>query len=232
MNKLVAWLRIIRPPIAFISCLGAVAGALNCAIFLNIELSYFQMVMVILGAFFLSTGLMVHNDVTDLESDKVNRPHKPLSAGVIKVKTAFITGLVLMFLSIIIALLINIKDEGAINWSCGILTLILVMMGLYYNHYGKYHGIFGNIAVAFGVGSIPYWGAIAVAPNYPVLMFPLALAIFVQEIGREIMVTAGDFEGDRKAGFKTLPVKIGRKKAMYVALLFYLLFIPLYPLPA
>ena len=232
MNKLIAWLRIIRIPIAFISCLGAVVGALNCAIFINIELSYFQIFMVIIGAFFLSTGLMVHNDVTDLESDKINRPDKPLSTGVIKVKTAFVTGIVLMILSVIIILLINIKDKGTLNWSCATLTLILVVIGLYYNYYGKYHGIFGNIAVAFGVGSIPFWGSIAVLPSYYILMFPLALAIFVQEIGREIMVTTGDFKGDQKVGFKTLPVQIGRKKSMYIALLFYLLFIPLYPLPA
>ena len=232
MNKLIAWLKIIRPPIAFISCLGAIVGALNCAIFLDIELSYFQIFMVILGAFFLSTGIMIHNDVTDLESDKVNRPHKPLSTGIIKIKTAFITGIVLMILSIIVVLLINIKDKGTLNWSCAIFTIILVIIGLYYNIYGKQHGIFGNIAVAFGVGSIPFWGSIAVLPNYYILMLPLALAIFVQEIGREIMVTAGDLEGDKKAGFKTLPVQIGRKKSMYVALFFYLLFIPLYPLPA
>jgi 4-hydroxybenzoate polyprenyltransferase len=63
-------------------------------------------------------------------------------------------------------------------------------------------------------------------------MLPLAFAIFVQEIGREIMVCAGDYTGDLKAGFKTLPVKIGRKKSMYIALFFYLAFIPPYPLPA
>ena len=42
--------------------------------------------MIILGPAFLSTGTMVHNDVTDLESDKVNRPHKPLPKKIIKEK--------------------------------------------------------------------------------------------------------------------------------------------------
>jgi 4-hydroxybenzoate polyprenyltransferase len=63
-------------------------------------------------------------------------------------------------------------------------------------------------------------------------MLPLALALFTQEIGREIMVCAGDFTGDLKSGFKTIPVKYGRKKSMYIALIFYLFYIPLYPLPA
>ena len=63
-------------------------------------------------------------------------------------------------------------------------------------------------------------------------MFPLAIAIFFQEVGREIKVCVGDYIGDVKAGWKTTPVNLGRKKSMYVALLFYLAFIPLFPLPA
>ena len=232
MKKLEAWIRIIRPPIVFISCLGAFVGALNTATYVNTELSVFQILMVVVGAAFLSSGLMIHNDVTDLKSDEVNRPHKPLPQRVIKTKTASAIGIILMLLSILIALFVNIKGDGGLNINCAVLTVIIVLIGLYYNHYGKYHGIFGNLAVALGVGAIPYWGSIAVFPNDITIMFLLAFAIFIQEIGREIMVNAGDYVGDLKAGFKTMPVNIGRKNSMYVALLFYILFVPLYLLPA
>jgi len=232
VNIFEAWFRIIRPPIVFISCLGALIGLFNSAIFLEIQPSYFQMLMIILGAFFLAAGLMLHNDVTDLESDKINRPYKPLPSGVIGEKTAFYSGIFFMIISIIIGLMINIKDTGIINWKCGLLTLILVVVGLYYNHYGKYHGIVGNIAVAFGVGAIPFWGSIAAFPWRLDLMLTLAVALAIQEVGREIMVCAGDYKGDLEAGFKTFPVQMGRKKSMYVALIFYLGFIPLFPLPA
>jgi geranylgeranylglycerol-phosphate geranylgeranyltransferase len=188
--------------------------------------------MLLLVPAFLSIGTMVHNDVTDLESDKVNRPHKPLPAGIIKEKTAYTTGIVLMVSSIILALLVNFKDQNIVNWNCGILTAILVIVGLYYNYYGKHHGIFGHMAVAFAVSAIPYWGAIAVFPDKPLLMLPLAVAIFSQETGREIMVCAGDYIGDLKAGFKTTPVNLGRKRSMQIALLFYIAFIPLFLLPA
>jgi len=234
MNRFIAWFRIIRPPIVFISCLGAIVAALNGSIYINgnIELSFFQIFMTLLAAAFLSAGLMVHNDVTDLRSDKTNRPNKPLPSGAINEKTAFIAGITFMVISIIIALSINITDTGLINWNCGFFTLVIMVVGLYYNHYGKSHGIFGHITVALGVGAIPYWGSIAIFPDAFLLMAPLSIAIFIQEIGREIMVNAGDFTGDLGAGFKTLPVRIGRKRSMYTALIFYLIFIPLYPLPA
>lgn len=207
-------------------------GALNSTVYLHEEISFFQIIMILLGSAFLSSGLMVHNDVKDLKSDEINRPHKPLPSRFIKVRTASVVGILLMLFSIIIALLINIKDSNSLNWRCGFLTFVVMVIGLYYNHYGKYHGILGNIAVALGVGAIPYWGAMGVFPSEPFLILPLAIAIFVQEIGREIMVNAGDYIGDLKAGFRTLPVQVGRKRSMYIALLFYLAFIPLYPLPA
>jgi geranylgeranylglycerol-phosphate geranylgeranyltransferase len=233
LSKLmIAWARMIRLPILFLCCFGAVVGALNTAVFLNAQVSLFQIFILILAPAFLSVGTMVHNDVTDLKSDKVNRPYKPLPAGIIKEKTAYFTGLSLMFASIIIALFVNINDTGELNWNCTIFTAFLVFVGIYYNYYGKYHGIFGHISVSIGVGAIPYWGAIAIFPNELIVMLPLAIAIFFQEVGREIMVCVGDYHGDLKAGFKTTPVKLGRKRSMYVALIFYLAFIPLFPLPA
>jgi len=235
MHKFSAWFRIIRPPIIIISCLGALVGVLNVSAHINdgiIRISFFQLFMVIIGATFLSAGLMIHNDVTDLKSDRINRPYKPLPSKKIKVKTAQTMGIILMILSIVISLLVNINDTGLLNWRCGILTLSIFIVGITYNYYGKYHGIFGNILVAYGVGSIPYWGAVAVAPEpqYLLVIMPLAFALFIQEIGREIMVNSGDYFGDLKAGFKTLPVLLGREKAMYIALIFYIVFIPIFPI--
>jgi 4-hydroxybenzoate polyprenyltransferase len=228
----IAWIRMIRPPILFLCSFGAVVSALNCAIYMNEPLSFFQILFLILGPAFLSTGTMLHNDITDLESDKINRPHKPVPSGLLKKKTVYYTGLALMIGSIFLAALVNYIDKRSINWECGILTVLLVIIGLYYNYYGKHHGLVGHMAVAFGVGAIPYWGGLAVFPNQPLLMLPLAAALFFQEIGREIMVCAGDLIGDTKAGFKTTPVRHGRKRSMQIALLFYLLFIPIFPLSA
>jgi geranylgeranylglycerol-phosphate geranylgeranyltransferase len=228
----IAWIKMIRPPILFLCCFGAVVSALNCALFMRVNLSYYQLLFLILTPAFLSTGTMFHNDITDLESDKINRPKKPVPSGLLKEKTVYYTGLALMIASIFLASLVNYKDTGAINWECGVFTFVLVVIGLYYNYYGKHHGLVGHMAVAFGVGAIPYWGGLAVFPNQPLLMLPLAIAIFFQETGREIMVCAGDYIGDLKAGFKTTPIRLGRKRSMQIALFFYLLFIPIFPLSA
>jgi len=96
----IAWIKMIRPPILFLCCFGAVVSALNCALFMGVNLSYYQLLFLILTPAFLSTGTMFHNDITDLASDKINRPKKPVPSGLLKEKTVYYTGLTLMIGSI------------------------------------------------------------------------------------------------------------------------------------
>jgi len=96
----IAWIRMMRPPILFLCSFGALVSALNCAIYNNVTLSIFQILLLILAPAFLSIGTMFHNDITDLESDKVNRPKKPVPAGILKEKTVYYTGIALMIGSI------------------------------------------------------------------------------------------------------------------------------------
>ena len=126
-----AWIRMIRPPILFLCSFGAVVSALNCAIYMEEPLSLFQILFLIIAPAFLSTGTMFHNDITDLESDKINRPHKPVPSGLLKKKTVYYTGLALMIGSIFLSSLVNYIDTRTINWECGILTVFLVIIGLY-----------------------------------------------------------------------------------------------------
>jgi geranylgeranylglycerol-phosphate geranylgeranyltransferase len=228
MEKLEAWFKIIRPPILFISALGAAVGALN--VDLNPDPITFWLAL-IAWAPLVYTGIMIHNDYTDLESDKVNRPNKPIPSGGISPNTARYTGLGMMFGGTALAFLINIH-KGEINYSAGLVALSLTIVGIVYNHWGKGWGIWGNVFVAYGVAIIPFYGGVAMEPMDGILaMAPLTISIFIMEIGREIIVCAEDVEGDIKAGFKTFPVRIGAKKAMYVAVVFYVGYALLYPAP-
>lgn len=237
MNRLEAWFRVVRPPIVIISIFGASVGALNVTLPRGVALDPLAFFLTLLGAAVLAAGLMVHNDYTDLESDRVNRPHKVLPRNIIKPKTANYTGLGLMLSTVIIAVLIgpvNPIDSSytpyGINVPLIILTIAVVIIGILYNYEGKYTGIWGHVMVAFGVGAIPLWGAIAMQPQLPLLMVPLALAIFIMEIGREIMVCAGDIKGDIEAGYRTTPVRAGRLMSMNIALSFYIFSIPFFPI--
>lgn len=216
-----AWFRVVRPPIVLLSVVGSAAGALNVTLAAGKPVPEPALALGLLSSGLLAAGLMVHNDYTDLPSDRVNRPWKPIPSGAIAPRTAEWSGLGMMLLSALMALLISIP--------LGILSISVLAVGVAYNHRGKHASILGHAMVAYGVGAIPYYGALAMGDALS--MLPLAAAVFVMEIGREIMVCAGDIVGDRKAGFRTLPVLAGKRRAMLAALLCYILSVPFYPIP-
>lgn len=247
-SKVLGWVRMMRPLIVFISIFGASVGALNVTyanipINEEIGLEVGMLVIALLASGFLAGGLMIHNDYTDLESDRVNRAQKPLPSGLISPGLAARVGIGMMIVSIILAFsttLFTTEKYGdgfalfGFNIPCGLLTTFIVLTGIYYNKKGKYTGLLGHTIVAFGVGAIPLWGAWALRPytlSDLLIMLPLSLAIFFMEIGREIMVCIGDLEGDIAAGFKTTPVRLGRNPSMFIVLFFYAFFIPFYPIP-
>jgi len=226
VNLVEAWFRVIRPPIIIISVVGASAGALNVTIGQGEDLPLVTYMMTCLFAALLAAGLMVHNDYYDLPSDRVTRPHKPLPMGIIRPETAKWVGFGLMVAAVLVALFGRWWDFGEVDVPTALMVAFVFLVGLYYNAKGKYTGIWGHVMVAIGVGLIPYVGAMPFG-DY-VSMAPLALGIGVMEVGREILVCAGDIEGDRAAGFCTLPVKIGQRKSLQVALAFYIVSVPFF----
>ncbi len=237
-DKIWAWIQIGRPLIIFISIFGALVGALNLHAHLRQSAGSMPgpgalaLWDLMLGAALLSAGLMIHNDVTDYPSDRINRPHKPLPRGAISHGWAKWTGIALMLAAVAVAATAR-GPSGALHWNplCGALTALVVVSGIFYNDHGKMYGLLGHCVVAFGVGAIPLWGALKLYPTQGLMMLPLACAIFVMEIGREIMVCIGDLPGDREAGFRTSPIRLGRDRAMQLVLLFYTGYLALLPLP-
>lgn len=211
MNKLMAWLRIIRPPIVIISILGSLA----CYLLSEPDSNSWNLILLAAVAGFISAGLMVDNDVWDLPSDRVRRRSKPLCSGAISVRQAHIAGYIFMSLAGGLAIFMA--------WPALLYVWSMLAVGAWYNRRGKLSHIWGNTATAYGVGGIVLLPMLY-AGEYR--LFPLFLGIFIQEIGREIMVGIGDVEGDRAAGWRTLPVLVGRYQAQKIAGLFYLLGIP------
>ena len=231
MGKARDWALIARPPIVLISVVGASVGFLNVTIGEGRALPTVGYAANAVAAGLLAAGLMVHNDYYDLASDKVNRPHKVLAQGRIKERTARDVGFALMVLGVLVSFAGHPRGGfvDSLNFTAGLIAVTVLADGLLYNTIGKKHGIGGHIEVAYGVALIPIFGAAGAGDV--LLLWPLGLGLFVMEIGREIMVGAGDIEGDRKAGWITLAVKVGMRKALIVALLFYIVSLPLFLAP-
>ena len=218
MNRFYAWFRIVRPPIVFITVLGSIAGALLFTHSLDWR---FWTAMFAWGVCW--AGIMVHNDYTDLRSDIVNRPNKPIPSGAISPETAHWVGMAMMLFGPVVIFGLYFRDNLLLAATAGFWAFTLLLVGILYNYWGKDWGVVGHFLVAWGVAIIPFFGAAMVEPIYGAMVTAwLFIGVIIGEIGREIIVCCGDYYGDVKQGWKTVPVRLGRRAAMLTVPLFFL----------
>lgn len=179
-----------------------------------IVLSLFVPVFSEMGAFAL-------NDYLDIETDRLNKKlERPLVKGTISPAFALYFSIVSLLLSTVMAYFINIIAFA--------IAVLFNLLAVAYNWKLKDIMLMGNIYIALTM-AIPFiFGNFVVSDTLSVLAVVLALLGFIAGLAREIVKSVQDMEGDVKARrSKTLPVVIGKKQSLVVAVVLYLLFIPL-----
>jgi geranylgeranylglycerol-phosphate geranylgeranyltransferase len=175
--------------------------------------AFYAMVVVSLA----TAGGMVANNYFDRKIDKDGT----IARGEISPRNAAILAAVLFTVAIAITLLTLPVLAIAIGVFNGILLII-------YTPWLAPMGLVGNLAVAYLSASAFLFGAAAVGSLEVALI--LVLLAFFASVGREVVKDIEDMEKD-KSRRKTLPMRIGTRKAALVALLFLILAVLVSPLP-
>jgi geranylgeranylglycerol-phosphate geranylgeranyltransferase len=111
-NRLKAYVELIRPftllaPIIVSTCIMIASYRYNN---LTNDFTYLVIILIIpagLSLAILNSASNVLNQVTDLKSDKISKPYRPIPKGIVSKKEAFIISIILYILSITIAYLVN-----------------------------------------------------------------------------------------------------------------------------
>ncbi len=149
------------------------------------------------------------NDYFDLTEDKINKPDRPIPAGLVSAASA--------------RWLIALLAVGALTFSALISTLAIVaaftVLGLLmlYNLRLKATPGGGNLLIALLAGCTLLVGAVAIEGFNPPRLKPLlapALVLTSFIAAREILKTLEDVDGDRIAGKQTLATQLGAHKVM------------------
>ena len=160
------------------------------------------------------------NDYFDREVDRVAHPERPIPSGAVPPSGALAASVVLFAIALILGIMINL-------WSIGIVvTSIAIMVG--YERYLKAEGIAGNLAISWLTGALFLFGGAAV--DRLDLAWILAGLAFLATLGREIVKDIQDIEGD-KGSRRTLPMRIGTRKAGVLASVGFLAAVALSPAP-
>ena len=219
--NLIALLSLIRPINSFMIGLAVVVGiAIGSPDMLFSRLTIYGFIT----GFSISSYSMIINDIYDIEIDKVNQPERPLAKQIISINFALSLSLIL--------LLIGLTSSMIISYSHLIITVIFSFLSWFYNIWGKKQGIIGNSIVASSM-SIPFIFGGVITGNISLLVWSISLIAFLSGMGREIIKTIADVDGDKIKGIKSVSIQFGSRNAMLVACGFIIIsilvsFIPVY----
>ena len=156
-----------------------------------------------LATLFVSASSNAWNDYRDIEIDRINQPQRPLPAGLVSPRAALIFSVVLAILSVVVAAFINPTALIIAVLSNGLLYLYSIRL--------KSTVLLGNITVALISAMSPVFGGVAAGNYRPALW--LGGIIFVGILGREILKTLADYDGDLAHDVRTIATAWGPRPA-------------------
>jgi geranylgeranylglycerol-phosphate geranylgeranyltransferase len=171
--------------------------------------------------FLIEMGSFALNDYFDVKTDRENkRSDRPIASGEISERSALAAAALCYLLGIAAAWLL---PPAAFY-----LALIFAALSIAYNWKLKDLPLVGNAYIAASMAvPFPFGGLVASGSLHPSLL-AIASVAFVAGLGREIIKSAEDVEGDvkhRKA--KTLPALAGKEISAKFAAALYLALVPL-----
>lgn len=207
MEQIKGLYKISRPVTTLTGALAVVMGGYVAGTgeWLNIMLA-------VLATILVSASANAWNDYLDIEIDRINRPDRPLPSGQVSPRAAKWFSLALAVLSLLIAASINLPSF--------IIVLFANLLLYIYSLKLKSTVLLGNLSVAFtSAMSVVFGGVAAGNPKPTVWLFVI---IFVAILGREVLKTMADYEGDLSESVRTISTVWGKRAARIV---FYILII-------
>ena len=207
-----AYLEILRPANSIMVGFAVIVGILIAQPFLSFD--YAVLFSGFLTGFLISSFAMVINDYYDAEVDRLNQPSRPIPSNRVTVRGVKILSILLL-------------ASGLLSsFSLGFVTLFIAIffavISWLYSYRVKKFGMFGNALVASSL-AIPYiYGASAILFPWDPLVWFLAVTSFLAGMGREIVKTISDVEGDRLRDIRSVALSSGLKKAALFGAMFFL----------
>jgi len=215
-TKAKALIQSLRINVTILGLLSAYIGGLIAgASFFSIPLLLSTVVVFLIGA-----GSMPLNDYFDRKIDAISHPERPIPKKIIKAKSVLYFSFVLFAIATVISYFINPLCFGIALFS----LIFLVGYELLFKNYG----FAGNITVAFLSSMAFTFGGAAVGNPLASILF--SVITFFLFIGIEVFKDVHDMKGDLLSR-KTLPMRIGEKKAVLVGASGLIIAVLLTPLP-
>jgi geranylgeranylglycerol-phosphate geranylgeranyltransferase len=174
-----------------------------------------QKKIIILVFLFLSWGInQIFNDYLGLKEDRINAPNRPMVTGELNAKAALLVS-TLLLIGVGIITYVYLQPIAIMPLVVGVLLNIVY-------EYAKGYGILGNIVFGVMIGNCTVYGYLVSGGNRQYLFSGEFIAIlFMICLINSVMTYYTyfkDYEGDKKAGKKTIVVKYGITVGKWIGL--------------
>jgi 4-hydroxybenzoate polyprenyltransferase len=165
-----------------------------------------HVVLAVLAAAVLNAASNGLNQICDLENDLINKPHRPLPAGLMTRSEAW--GFVVVTYAAALAMV------AVVNWETFAIYVIAALATIAYSAPPtrlKRHPVGSNLTIALIRGEllkVAGWAAVSTVLS-SIEPWYIGFIYFVFLLGATTTKDFADIEGDRAAGCITLPVKYG-----------------------
>jgi geranylgeranylglycerol-phosphate geranylgeranyltransferase len=206
MNKINGLLKLIRFELPFSAGVCVVMGhLLALGEFASIPVTVFGFMSV----FLISASILVMNDYFDVESDRINSPHRPIPSNLVTPNEALFFSLLLLLAGILLGYLISL--------TVFLISILLAVIGFLYNRYFKKSGLPGNLMVSFSVGMTFIYGSASVGQPFHKMVLFFGLIAALIDLGEEIAADAMDIKGDQLINSNSLAIKFGKSTALKIS---------------
>ena len=194
---------------------------------ISFAINSFDFALMVFSTLLITAGGNIINDITDIDSDRINKPEKLWVGKLMTKKSAYSLYIALTAAGVITGFYLSFRI-GYLMF--GFIYLAIALMLYFYSSNYQKIALAGNITVSllsamvilivwlyefFALRSQPALFAklMPVSGFVSVLIWGYAAFAFLTSLIREIVKDIEDIEGDTKAGYKTLPVVSGAGRA-------------------
>jgi len=180
--------------------------------------------ILLFSSVFLITGAgNAINDFFDAEIDAINKPMRPIPSGRVSRTSALYFSIALFGAGVVLASLIN-----TICLAIAILNSVLLIL---YARNLKQRALVGNVCIGFLTGSTFLFGGALFGTCGIVRTAGLFALAMLATTAREIAKDIEDVDGDSALGLDTLPIRVGKERAGFLASAIGSITVMLSPLP-
>ncbi len=234
MQRLRAYVELSRPFTLIAPFVGFWAAGLAAFGAHGLSFERERVAPLVLGAIMAATLNVASNAVNqifDLKIDAINKPARPLPAGTISCRAAWLFAAVFFALSLWLAWLAHPPEGGR---ECFLIVLVASL--LVYAYSGppfrtKRWGLLANLTIALPRGlllPVSGWSAVATVRDGEPWFLGIIFGLFI--LGAATTKDFSDMEGDRAQGCITIPLRFGVKAAAWMTAPFLVFPFLLFPL--